>query len=117
MKSLMCLFLLLVIAAFAGCASTDKTMESWLGYHQSDLTARWGHPKQVLNDGQGGMIFMYPARSCASAGTTYGSAYTTYGSAAGHKIYNPQPNASYKAYRMFWIDSNGRIYRSSSKGL
>ncbi len=113
----MSLSLLLVIAAFAGCASIDKTMESWMGHHQSDLIARWGPPKRVLNDGQGGMIFMFPTRSCAPAGTAkttvtgsaYGSAYTTYGSATGHKIYNPQPNASYKAYRMFWIDSNGEI--------
>ncbi len=121
----MSLFLLLVVAAFPGCASVDKTMASWMGHHQSELIARWGPPKKVLNDGQGGMIFLYPTLSCASGGTartdvtgsSYGNASATYGSATGQKIYNPEPDASYKAYKVFWINPNGRIYRWSLNGL
>ena len=29
---------LLIVLALSGCASISKTMESWMGHHQSDLT-------------------------------------------------------------------------------
>ena len=126
MKSIQRLVLLLIITAITGCASIDKTMESWMGHHQSDLIASWGPPQQVMDDGQGGKIFVYAAtRSFTSPGTStttvtgsaYGYGNTAYGSATGYTTYNPPQTTSYDAYRMFWIDSNGRIYRWAWRGL
>ena len=120
------LLLLLAIAALAGCASINETMQSWMGRHQSDLIASWGPPQQVMDDGQGGKIFVYTAtRSYTSPGTATttvsGSAYaygnTAYGTGTRYTTYNPPQSHSYDAHRMFWIDPNGKIYRWSWKGL
>jgi hypothetical protein len=120
------LLLLFGAIAVASCASIDKTMESWMGNHQSDLIASWGPPQQVLDDGQGGKIFVYSTtRSYTSpgsattnmTGSAYGIGNTVYGNATSYTTYNPPQTSSYNAYRMFWIDGNGRIYRWAWKGL
>ena len=126
MKLMQQLSLLLMIVALAGCGSIDKTMASWMGHDQSDLIANWGPPQQVMDDGQGGKIFVYTTtRSYTSPGTSTttvtGSAHvygdTAYGTATGKTIYYPPQTTSYNANRMFWIDQRGRIYRWAWKGL
>jgi hypothetical protein len=64
--------ILIPVLAFSfipGCASINKTMQSWVGNHQSDLIANWGPPQQVMDDGRGGKIFIYfTTRSFTSPG-------------------------------------------------
>ena len=126
MKLMQRLSLLLIMVILAGCASINKTMESWMGHDQSDLIANWGPPQQVMDDGRGGKIFVYtttrshtaPGSSTTTVtGSAYGYGDTVYGTATGHTTYNPPRTTSYNAYRMFWIDQTGRIYRWSWKGL
>ena len=126
MKLMQRLSMLLTIAVLVGCTSLNETMESWVGHHRSDLIASWGPPQQVMDDGQGGEIFVYTtARSFTTPGTStttvagsaYGYGNTTYGTATGQTIYNPPQTTSYNAHRMFWIDQSGRIYRWSWKGM
>lgn len=117
---------LIIALTLSGCSSINKTMESWMGHHQSDLVASWGPPQQVITDGQGGSIFVYTAnRAFTSPGssttTVVGSASgygnRAYGSATSITTYTPPQTTSWSAYRMFWINASGRIYRWSWKGL
>ena len=120
------LILVLVLLLFTGCASINKTMQSWMGHHQSDLIASWGPPQQIMDDGQGGKIFIYfstrtftsPGHSTTTVtGSAYGTEHYTYGSATGYTTYAPPQTSSYNAYRMFWVDKNGYIYRWAWRGL
>lgn len=115
-----------VASLISGCASVNKVMESWTGHHQSDLIASWGPPQQVMDDGEGGRIFIYsttraftsPGRSTTTVtGSAYGTGNYAYGSATGSATYTPPRTSSYNAYRMFWIDQNGYIYRWAWRGL
>lgn len=126
LKGLVQLALCLMVAATSGCGSIDKTMASWMGHHQSELIASWGPPHQTMDDGQGGKIFIYTAtRSYTSpgtatttvSGTAIGSGNVVRGTATGYTTYNPPTTTSYNAYRMFWIDPGGRVYRWSWRGL
>ena len=95
-------------------------------HHQSELIANWGPPQQIMDDGQGGKIFIYSAtRNHTTQGrattNVTGSAYSvgdfTYGNATGHTTYTPPQTSSYTAHRMFWINSNGYVYRWAWRGL
>jgi hypothetical protein len=119
---------LLVMATLilAGCSMVDRQMESWMGHHQSELIGSWGPPQQVMDDGQGGRIFIYSAtQNYTSPGrattNVTGSAYSvgnyTYGNATGYTTYTPPQTSSYTAHRMFWINSSGYIYRWAWRGL
>jgi hypothetical protein len=120
------LILVLALLFISGCASINKTMQSWMGHHQSDLIASWGPPQQIMDDGQGGKIFIYsttrtftsPGHSTTTvSGSAYGTGSYAYGTATGHTTYTPPQTSSYNAYRMFWIDKNGYIYRWAWRGL
>ena len=119
------LILIFIVPFFMGCASINKTMQSWMGHYQSVLIARWGPPQQVMDDGQGSKIFIYSTTRTFnspsySTPTVTGSAYGTrnygYGNVTGYTIYNPPPTPSYDTYRMFWIDGIGYVYRWAWKG-
>jgi hypothetical protein len=112
------LFLVLSIAAMAGCAMVDKSMSSWMGHDQSDLIASWGPPQQIMDDGQGGKIFVYAStRSFTTPGSATTTVYGTPYAATAYTTYRPPQTSSYNASRMFWIDQNGRVYRWAWKGL
>ena len=114
------------VSFISGCSSINKNMQSWMRHHQSDLIASWGPPQQVMDDGRGGKIFIYsttrsftsPGHSTTTVtGSAYGSGNYAYGSATGYTSYTPPQTSSYNAYRMFWIDSNGYVYRWAWRGL
>lgn len=118
---------LIVAFLLSGCASKiNEKMESWMGHHKNDLIASWGPPQDIMDDGQGGEIFIYSnERTYTTPGTsttnTYGSASafgnTAYGSATSTTHHTPAQTSGYTAQRMFWIDGRGIIYRWSWKGL
>jgi hypothetical protein len=130
------LFVLMLIGT-TGCmtaAKMNKTMSSWQGADVNYLIARWGPPTQVMNDGQGGRVFIYTYdRSYTSAGvsttTTTGSANGTatssgnntsiniYGQSNSTTVYTPGQTAQWKVYRMFWIGPRGHVYRWAWHGL
>jgi len=68
------LLVILLCLGLAGCATINKTMESWMGANANDLIASWGPPQQTMSDGQGGQILVY---SSARTWTTPGQATTT----------------------------------------
>lgn len=87
-----------------GCASVSKTMDSWVGSHQSQLIQSWGPPNQVVSDGAGGSVLIYS--SYVNLGQTPGTinqwGYTT--------TYTAPQNRGYERTRMFYVDSKGIIY-------
>jgi hypothetical protein len=129
MKSFRGLVIVVMVAGLAtsGCAGRiNAVMESWRGGHVSDLIASWGPPTQVMPDGYGGQILAYSdTRAFVMPGygttTVTGSAYRSgsnvYGQATGYTTYMPPVTTSYRAYRMFWVNEQGRVYRWSWRGL
>ncbi len=121
------LVLLASLSLFTACAAhVDETMRSWEGHQFSDLVASWGPPQQVFDDGSGGKILVYAGkRRWTSPGqattTTTGSVYGYGGianlSAYSTTTYRPPEQYGYTAYRMFWVDRSGVIYRWAWKGL
>lgn len=129
--------LTMTLICSTGCmtaAKMNKTMASWQGADVNYLIARWGPPTQVMNDGQGGRIFIYTYnRSYTTAGvattTTTGSANGTattigndtsinvHGQSNSTTVYSPQQTGEWKVYRMFWVGPRGHVYRWSWRGL
>lgn len=118
-----------------GCAGRiNETMASWEGAHVSQLIGSWGPPSQVMDDGKGGMVYVYSTtRSWTTPGTattkTTGQAtanvwgtnrYAT-GSATGSSTstttYTPAQTYGYNAYRTFFINESGVIYKWAWRGL
>ena len=118
---------IIALALVTGCAARiNAIMQSWEGNHVSDLIASWGPPTQVVPDGSGGQILIYASTRAFTApgystttitGSTYGSGTYAYGQATGHTTYTPPTTTSYTAYRMFWVNEQGRIYRWAWRGL
>ena len=111
---------------FPGCAHVNSVMQSWEGHHYSNLMARWGPPQQVFDDGMGGRILVYTTNrswvvpGTATTRTTFNATgYDNYiwGSATSRTIFTPAQVQGYTAYRMFWIDRSGHIYRWAWRGL
>lgn len=123
------IFIILIIVSvllLQSCATINKTMKSWEGHHYSSLIMKWGPPQQVFDDGYGGRILIYTKiRQWTAPGqaTTYttisATAYDNYiwGTAISTTTYNPAQTYGYTAYRMFWINKDGFIYRWAWKGL
>ncbi len=123
MNRLIAIFLLLLVST--GCANINKVMKSWEGHHYGELIASWGPPQQVFDDGYGGRILVYTQQrqwTTPGTATTYTTGSATvwdnyiWGSATSRTTYYPPQTHGYTAYRMFWINSNGYIYRWAWRG-
>lgn len=101
-KTFMINFLLVCICA---CATTDQTrldfVKTWEGKTLNDLISQLGPPSQVLDDGQGGQLVIY---------STSGKKFA---------ISDFQRQADYfhspDVDNLFWLNSQGRIYRVWTK--
>jgi uncharacterized protein YcfL len=117
----------LMLFALVGCAARmNRVMASWEGHNFNDLMASWGPPGQVFDDGSGGRVLVWTVtRSYTTPGSattrTTGSATasgnTVWGSATSHTIYTPSQTHQWKAYRMFWVNQYGVIYRWAWRGM
>ena len=108
-------FLILI----AGCAARiNEVMKSWEGHHISDLIASWGPPQQIMDDGRGNKIYIYSStRTIVSPGYSTTNVYGSYGYATGTSVYYPPTSSSYNAFRMFWVNEGGYIFKWSWRGL
>ena len=82
------LIVLLLIGLLPSCKTTKKIMDSWLGHTKKELIIKWGPPARVASDGGDGEILIYSKQ-----------------------VYIPQYNLKYYDYKMFYVNSEGRIYR------
>ena len=113
------LLLSAVLGTTSGCGDNiSKTLDSWIGHNSNELIGSWGPPSQVFSDGKGGTVFVYgQSREWITPG--YGTtnySFTPYGGTA-TTVYTPARVNGYTAYRMFWADSDGKIYSWAWKGL
>ena len=118
--------ILLGFLIFNGCAARlNKMMKSWVDHHYGDLIASWGPPQEVFDDGRGGRILIYTIqRQWTNPGTsktrTTGSATMwdsfIWGSTTSKTTYRPPQTHKWTAYRMFWINEDGIIYRWAWRG-
>jgi hypothetical protein len=118
-KFISLIFFLLMLLSLIGCTSRmNQIMASWEGQDANDLIANWGPPTQVMDDGSGGKILCYQQTGAIYVPrTTTGSAYS-YGGATSFNTYSTPGYAfPINKYRMFWVNTNGTIYRWSWKGL
>ena len=120
---------LLGLLGGVSCMTAGKMntiMSSWEGSHESDLIAAWGPPQQVMGDGSDGKVFIYtqqvsyttPGTSTTTANATaysYGNTANAYGTS--YTTYNPSQTYTRQRQRIFFINSSGRIYRWSWRGL
>lgn len=125
---------LFILFLLMGCGAINKTMNSWMNHHYSELIGLWGPPTQVYDDGNGGRILVYiytstyttPATSTTTTNSNaYGNA-TIYDNMIWGNVnsttqssttYNPAQTYEYTAYRMFWINKSGYVYSWRWKGL
>lgn len=119
MRRLIVALLVLVTVGATGCASrVNKVMDSWMGHHFSELVASWGPPQQTLDDGDGGRIMVWAAdRSYAVPGRATTTANEYGGMLTAQTTYTPAQTHGWKAYRMFWVDRDGRVYKWAWRGL
>ena len=121
-------FLLLAVIvsgalASSGCAARgpggpggfDALMQSWQGQTIDDLFRTWSRPAYLYSDGEGGRIAVYVPAS--SAGTTTGQAVTNEPrQPEALRVYDPRMTDAWPIFRIFFVDSTGRIVRSRWRG-
>ncbi len=98
----------------------EAVMRAWVGRDVKDLLATWGPPHQTLQSPgeKDATIYVYTDESKAY---TPGQLTIETKEAEGQnrvdaRLTLPEEIRSY-AYRMFWVDKDGRIYRTSWRGL
>jgi hypothetical protein len=129
-------FLLLIfgVLIIGGCATitnnkAQKLDEEWKGKNFNDLIAAKGPPGEKMDDNQGGKIFIYSSSelspdSGSSGGSSHGGGYGGGGmgrhSGGGSSRGGGYGGASSRgetvshiSYEMFWINSDGFIYRTA----
>lgn len=110
----------------SGCAATieeeNAVMESWKGAHISKTIRKWGPPRNIVSDGQGGKIYIwseYKSVNLSPAKTeTKGTITRTYGGYQYREKTTHKPPIDYnyvKAY-MFYVNRRGVIYHWKIKG-
>jgi hypothetical protein len=108
---------LVIAVAFclgSGCASLSpsKTMQSWMGAHQSALILSWGPPTRTSTDGAGGTILIYEYDR--NTGQIPGRAVRN---PDGSVSYTAPQASGYVATRMFWVRPDGTIYNWRWQGF
>lgn len=97
-------------------------MRDWEGRPLSQLLTTWGAPLAVFSDGNGGHVVAYVPTADAQ---TTGEGRVTSGphlandilEAPGTRpVYAPRVSAGWPVYRLFFVDSLGRIYEARWKG-
>ena len=76
----------------------NNQMQAWVGHSRDELITSWGAPQQTMNDGRGGIIYVY-IQNLPSPPDFIPAGF-------------PVPQSQ----RIFWINSNGIIYNWSWKG-
>jgi hypothetical protein len=89
-------------------------MQSWQGHTVDDLFRTWGRPVYLYSDGGSGRIAVYVPR--ASAGTAGPAVTNAAGQPEALRVYDPRMTDVWPIFRIFFVDSAGRITRSQWRG-
>lgn len=135
-------FVLLVGLLICACAGRraeqiQAKAETWKGKHFNDLVAALGPPSQVMDDGGNGRIFVYSASRqiylpgnswttsqgnitrqgdiyMSSKGVIPGRTYTS--SESSDTFTTPGYSFTRAEHTMYWINTEGYIYRTAYSG-
>ncbi len=102
----------------------DKVMKSWMGHTYDELLASWGPPSEIYKSGSGYVIVYTTSVSWTTPGSSTtqmtGSAYSYGGwtslSGQATTTYTPATTHQWTSYRMFWVNSKGKIWKWARKG-
>jgi TonB family protein len=107
--------MLITACLLCSCAGpSSSNMRGWEGAHINRVIAAFGAPKQVLDDGSGGSIYVFSeAYSVVLPSTTTTTATVTgYTNAATGIVMTtstPAQNISAEDFRAFYVDSKGIV--------
>lgn len=112
--------LLLLLSCSCASTQTDITnvMASWDGSNANDLIASWGPPNRVMDDGEGGKIFIYilDRRSNTPAEVVTREFDNWFDGKGVRTTYTPSQESGYLAFRIFWVNGENVIYRWAWRG-
>lgn len=117
--------LLVMVGVASACAARqfDRLMRDWEGRPLSQLLTTWGPPRSVYSDGKGGHVVVYvpagesvptvPRRAPTSGPQLADEILNGLGA---RPVYAPRVSAAWPVYRVFFVDSKGRIAATQWKG-
>lgn len=119
MHKCICVFALVAtLFGLTSCAAMDAKMESWMGHPVSDVIASWGQPDHVFDAGNGNQEFEWSITPPPTGlGIVTTSTENVQACCLDGTIAPPVPLISSPATRLFWVHSNGEIYRWAWHGL
>lgn len=91
----------------------------------SELLATWGPPRYAYSNGDGGYALLYVPASEDVSGTPQPilasgvelADQLVHGSVPNSQpVYRSSITASWRRFRLFFVDADGRVYRSQWKG-
>jgi hypothetical protein len=124
-KWLALLSLALLGCILSDCSSRrfDRLMRDWDGHRLAELVVTWGQPQYTFSDGRGGQVVVYtpdniPTRSGSASAPLPAAGLQSFrdGTATSQPVYNPSMTERWPIFRLFFVDSTGRIVRSSWRG-
>ena len=110
-------FALAMVLLTGGCVASkaskiSEAMDSWVGAHKSQLFMKWGPPTRTASDGKDGEILTY---EYDKTGTKIKpDLWTTLGLKSGGHDVGKTGNI---AKRLFWVNSEGKIYHWKWEGI
>ena len=102
----------------AGQRHMDAVMNAWVGHRVQDLIDVWGPPSRIVAapPGAEGSLYIYEESDNAVTVTPIYPPTPSGTSARQPVTFTVSPSSGY-AYRIFWVDAAGRIYRTAWGGL
>ncbi|WP_324670104.1 hypothetical protein [Geochorda subterranea] len=102
----------------AGQRHMDAVMNAWVGHSAQELLDVWGPPSRIVTapPGSEGSLYIYEESDNAVTVTPIYPPPPD-GSPPGRPMTFTVSSASGYAYRIFWVDGSGRIYRTAWAGL
>ena len=107
----------------------DQAMRSWQDHPISDVISNWGPPSQTIPVGSGDSIFVWrldrtrvhraecESESSATSGTVRANGQVQIDPGKVTTTCSPAKRTGYVAYRMFYVNNSGVIYKWGWKGL
>jgi hypothetical protein len=87
-------------------ASADERSSAWEGRDKADLIEKYGRPQYVVSDERSGQVLVYiPLDTVSKVAAASSGVLPSFSSLA-----------ALDAFRMFFVDAAGKIYRVESKG-
>ncbi len=92
------------------CASTQNTMNTWIGHSKRDLILQFGPPSKTADDGANGEIIVYAKQVYIPSMHFSGVATPDANGGISTSPGTNTPSQNYWQYTMYFINPEGKIY-------